>query len=122
MFSPCFQVAKTINVALRDRPLERKLGLIIFVESAIGLLNLKDVCQKGTELSLRSGTFQLEGVVFGSDDFCADIGKVSFQMISLSTKSELNFGHGTVTLSTICLVKLVNFYSLNEPLCKQTFG
>ena len=101
MFSPCFQVAKTINVALRDHPLERKLGLIIFVESAIGLLNLKDVCQKGTELSLRSRTFQLEGVVFGSDDFCADIGKVSFQMISLSAKNELNFGHGTVTLSTI---------------------
>lgn len=67
-------IAKTINVALRNRSLETKLGLIIFVESAIGLLNLKDVCQKGTELSLRSGTFQLEGVVFGSDDFCADIG------------------------------------------------
>ena len=73
-----FQVAKTINAALSERPLETKLGLIIFVESAIGLLNLKDVCQKGTELSLRSGMFQLEGVVFGSDDFCADIGKVSF--------------------------------------------
>lgn len=67
-------VMKTIHSALKDRQLESKLGLIIFIESAIGLMNLRDVCHKGTELSLRSSTLQLEGVVFGSDDFCADIG------------------------------------------------
>ena len=73
------QVTKIISSALKDRPIETKIGLIIFVESAIGLLNLRDVCQIGMETSLRSSTFQLEGVVFGSDDFCADIGNTVYK-------------------------------------------
>lgn len=44
------------------------------MESALGLLNLRDVCAKGTELSLRSSIFNVDGLVFGSDDYCADIG------------------------------------------------
>ena len=51
-----------------------KLNLVIFVESAIGLLNLQNLCARGVQLSL-TGPFHLDGVVFGSDDFCADIGK-----------------------------------------------
>ena len=50
-----------------------KLNLVIFVESAVGLLNLQDTCQRGIQLS-ETGPFHLDGVVFGSDDFCADIG------------------------------------------------
>ncbi|XP_033118530.1 citramalyl-CoA lyase, mitochondrial-like [Anneissia japonica] len=50
-----------------------KAKLVIFVESAIGLLNLRDILAEGIELS-KTVPFHLEGVVFGSDDFCADIG------------------------------------------------
>ena len=67
---------------MKDRSIETKIGLIIFVESAIGLLNLRDVCQIGMETSLRSSTFQLEGVVFGSDDFCADIGNTVWKNVN----------------------------------------
>ncbi|XP_064618421.1 citramalyl-CoA lyase, mitochondrial-like [Liolophura sinensis] len=59
--------------ALDDRALAEKLRLVIFVESAIGIINLEPVCRRGLELS-KSGPYKLDGVVFGSDDFCADIG------------------------------------------------
>lgn len=59
--------------ALDGRTLAEKMRLVIFVESAIGILNLESVCRRGLELS-KSGPYKLDGVVFGSDDFCADIG------------------------------------------------
>lgn len=47
------------------------------VESAIGLMNLKDVFLRASQLSRSEQLYNLEGVVFGSDDFCADIGKAT---------------------------------------------
>lgn len=47
--------------------------LITYVESAQGVLNMRAILQKATEFSAK-GVFHLDGVVFGSDDFCADIG------------------------------------------------
>lgn len=47
--------------------------LIIYVESARGLLDLRDICQHSVELSEYTN-IRLAGVVFGSDDFCANIG------------------------------------------------
>lgn len=40
----------------------------------MGLLRLANICEEGQRLS-QTAPFTLEGVVFGSDDFCADIGK-----------------------------------------------
>jgi citrate lyase subunit beta-like protein len=54
---------------------KRKLevNLLTYVESAKGLLDLKEICNHAIELS-EFNLFNLEGVVFGSDDFCASIG------------------------------------------------
>ena len=41
----------------------------------MGLLRLANICEEGQRLS-QTAPFTLEGVVFGSDDFCADIGKM----------------------------------------------
>ena len=36
---------------------------------------MKDLCQHCILLQEQGALFNLEGAVFGSDDFCADIGK-----------------------------------------------
>ncbi|GAB1598991.1 citramalyl-CoA lyase, mitochondrial-like [Argonauta hians] len=51
-----------------------KPALITSIETSIGLLNLQAVLQRFTELSQTGCHFYLDGVLFGSDDFCADIG------------------------------------------------
>jgi len=73
-----------VQSLLKDRKLKNKISLVLFVESALGLLNLRDVCTKGTELSLRSLTFNIDGLVFGSDDYCADIGEFSYSIFKFS--------------------------------------
>lgn len=50
-----------------------KLSLVLFVESAKSLLNLAKICENAIQL-LNNEMFRLDGLVFGSDDFCADIG------------------------------------------------
>lgn len=45
-----------------------------YVESAHGLMNLKDILTKAWDYS-KDRHYKIDGVVFGSDDFCADIGK-----------------------------------------------
>ena len=57
------------------KKLDKKLRLMIFTESARSLLYLPQICRIGIELS-RNSPFILDGVVFGSDDFCANIGKI----------------------------------------------
>ncbi|XP_046556214.1 citramalyl-CoA lyase, mitochondrial-like isoform X1 [Haliotis rubra] len=49
--------------------------LLTYVESAQGVLNMQDVLQRARQYSTQ-GVFYMDGVVFGSDDFCADIGAV----------------------------------------------
>ncbi|XP_077977563.1 citramalyl-CoA lyase, mitochondrial-like [Glandiceps talaboti] len=66
-------VSEKLALALSGRELSQQIKLVIFIESAIALLHLKDILEKGVELS-KNGPFVLDGVVFGSDDFCADIG------------------------------------------------
>lgn len=71
------------------------VNVIIYVESARGLLDLRRVCKTAVELSDDS-RFPFQGVVFGSDDFCADIGATrtaeamelltARQMIVMTTK------------------------------------
>lgn len=44
------------------------------METATGLINLIDTCKRGQSLCTEGANFVLDGIVFGSDDFCADIG------------------------------------------------
>lgn len=47
--------------------------LVTYVESAHGLINFKEILTKAAAFS-HQGHFHLDGAVFGSDDFVADIG------------------------------------------------
>uniref|UniRef100_A0A3B3U879 Citramalyl-CoA lyase, mitochondrial n=1 Tax=Poecilia latipinna TaxID=48699 RepID=A0A3B3U879_9TELE len=58
---------------LKGRTLTEPVRLVTFVETAVGLLNFKAVCEEIRQLSPRAGLHH-DGVVFGSDDFCASIG------------------------------------------------
>lgn len=50
------------------------LNLIIYIESPKGLLNLREIMQTATKLS-ENGKILPSALVFGSDDFCASLGK-----------------------------------------------
>lgn len=61
---------------LKGRKLLRPIYLVTFVETAIGLLNFKSVCEEVLRRGLQAG-LQLDGVVFGAEDFRASIGATS---------------------------------------------
>ncbi|KAJ8964398.1 hypothetical protein NQ314_004935 [Rhamnusium bicolor] len=52
---------------------DNKINLIIFIESAMAFVNLVDICKSAVQLSKRFN-FVPTTLVFGSDDFCANIG------------------------------------------------
>ncbi|KAG7467097.1 hypothetical protein MATL_G00149690 [Megalops atlanticus] len=58
---------------LKGRTLPEPIRLVTFVETAVGLLNFKAVCEEVCRLGPKAGLHH-DGVVFGSDDFCASIG------------------------------------------------
>ena len=51
-----------------------KMGLIMFIESARSLLDIDSICSAARQLSEEGAPFVPEALVFGSDDFAADIG------------------------------------------------
>lgn len=57
---------------LSDRPNEKPVRVVIFTETAVGLLHLPQILEECKKVSDKSLLF--EAVVFGSDDFCASIG------------------------------------------------
>ncbi|XP_040847474.1 citramalyl-CoA lyase, mitochondrial [Ochotona curzoniae] len=61
---------------LKGRKLEQPMNLIPFVETAMGLLNFKAVCEEMLRIGPTVGLF-LDGVVFGGEDFRASIGATS---------------------------------------------
>ncbi|KAM5275343.1 citramalyl-CoA lyase, mitochondrial isoform 2-T2 [Hipposideros larvatus] len=61
---------------LKGRKLEQPLNLIPFVETAMGLLNFKAVCEEAVKTGPQVGLF-LDAVVFGGEDFRASIGATS---------------------------------------------
>ncbi|XP_074640922.1 citramalyl-CoA lyase, mitochondrial-like isoform X2 [Tubulanus polymorphus] len=65
--------AEEFKKNLGDRKLEKKIALTIMIETALGFTFMREICKKGCELSEKE-QFNLEGVVFGTDDFAADIG------------------------------------------------
>ncbi|XP_056145973.1 citramalyl-CoA lyase, mitochondrial [Lampris incognitus] len=58
---------------LKGRALAEPVRLVTFVETAVGLLNFKAVCEEVRRIAPEAGLHH-DGVVFGSDDFCASIG------------------------------------------------
>ena len=51
------------------------MGLIMFIETARSLLDIDIICQEAWNLSSRPGSVLCPvALVFGSDDFAADIG------------------------------------------------
>jgi 2-keto-3-deoxy-L-rhamnonate aldolase RhmA len=64
---------------LRDQRAKRKLDtpvirLLTQVESALGLLNLRDLCDVDRSGISESLTLVHDGIVLGGDDFAASIG------------------------------------------------
>nr|XP_015821475.2 citramalyl-CoA lyase, mitochondrial [Nothobranchius furzeri] len=59
--------------SLKGRTLTEPVRLITFVETAVGLLNFKTVCEEIRHIAPKAALHH-DGVVFGSDDFCASIG------------------------------------------------
>ncbi len=87
-----FQFADALKKTMAEKNISQKFNLVIFVESAIGLLNLQNICARGVQLSL-SGPFHLDGVVFGSDDFCADIGIMQITQYDFCSKDIKKMSH-----------------------------
>ncbi|XP_014679659.1 PREDICTED: citrate lyase subunit beta-like protein, mitochondrial, partial [Priapulus caudatus] len=67
------KICYKLQVHLQQYNLSVKVNLILYIESAQGLINLREICSKGIDKSAL-GSFQLDGIVFGSDDYIADIG------------------------------------------------
>ncbi|KAG3293323.1 citramalyl-CoA lyase, mitochondrial isoform X9 [Ictidomys tridecemlineatus] len=61
---------------LKGRKLEQPMNLIPFVETAMGLLNFKAVCEETLRIGPQVGLL-LDAVVFGGEDFRASIGATS---------------------------------------------
>ncbi|XP_074006924.1 citramalyl-CoA lyase, mitochondrial [Numenius arquata] len=61
---------------LKGRTLVEPVNFIPFVETAVGLLNFKAVCEEALRTGSQVG-FHLDAVVFGGEDFRASIGATS---------------------------------------------
>lgn len=56
--------------------------VILMIESARALLNLERICQRAEE-KFSKLPYVLDALIFGSDDFCASIGKYDVANYSL---------------------------------------
>jgi len=63
----------TSTAILKRVKSKTRMNLIIFIESAQALLALPEICKAAWQLSV-STHFIPDALVFGSDDYCADIG------------------------------------------------
>lgn len=68
-------IFETINEQVKQYKDFTNLNIFFYMESAISLINLNDIIKTALKLSADKydKKFNLEGFVFGSDDFCADI-------------------------------------------------
>jgi len=55
------------------------------------MLSLPDICQRANEISEMGAPFVLEGLVFGSDDYLANIGKITHRLGLLYCHSSCAF-------------------------------
>ena len=49
-------------------------NLITYVESGEAVMNMREILAQAMQHSSR-GVYKIDAVIFGSDDYCADIGK-----------------------------------------------
>jgi len=56
------------------RKSEHTFNMIIFAESPLAMLRLESICMRAAELSELGAPARLCGIVFGSDDYCANLG------------------------------------------------
>jgi citrate lyase subunit beta-like protein len=87
LFPKCVFVPKTntvddilwlyekLDFQFKKFDIKSDLSLFFYMESAIGLINLNEIIKSSIMLSKEkyNNRFRLEGFVFGSDDFCADV-------------------------------------------------
>jgi len=70
--------ASTFRNIFKTNNMDCPLRLVVFTESAEGLLDLREILSRLKKLSCVSdkegAAYVLEGVVFGSDDYCASVG------------------------------------------------
>ncbi|XP_022908887.1 citramalyl-CoA lyase, mitochondrial-like [Onthophagus taurus] len=59
-----------VNNSIKD---EEQINLVMYIEDALAMINLVDLCKSAFELS-KTSKFKLTSLIFGSDDFCASIG------------------------------------------------
>ncbi|KAK6019111.1 HpcH/HpaI aldolase/citrate lyase family protein [Ostertagia ostertagi] len=67
-----FDIFRTNYTA--ERVTDTNTRLVIWIESARALLDMPRILSSTLNLHKNSGFFKLDAVVFGSDDYCADIG------------------------------------------------
>ncbi|OQV21803.1 Citrate lyase subunit beta-like protein, mitochondrial [Hypsibius exemplaris] len=68
-------LANRLGLILSGRITQAPLRLILYIESAHALMQMRRLLKTALSLADGSGSlFALDGVVFGSDDYCADIG------------------------------------------------
>ncbi|PIO56248.1 HpcH/HpaI aldolase/citrate lyase family protein, partial [Teladorsagia circumcincta] len=66
-----FDIFRTNYTA--QRVTDTNTRLVIWIESARALLDMPRILSSTLNLHKNSGFFKLDAVVFGSDDYCADI-------------------------------------------------
>lgn len=52
---------------------DKSINLIMYIETAMAMISLPDLCRSALDLS-KNSKFTLSTLIFGSDDFCANIG------------------------------------------------
>ena len=87
LFNSCFKSKFTSG---------KKVGLIIFVESVRALIQLEHICLAAKQLENKSALVA-ECLVFGSDDFVADIG---------ATRTTVNINLHVVIVGSDCPTKI----------------
>lgn len=58
----------------RDPDFDGIIFMLAQVESALGLLNLRSICESDRDSETESMVMRLDGLIIGGDDFSADIG------------------------------------------------
>lgn len=54
---------------------KKPINLIIYIESPLAFVNLTEICKTAHLLGEKTSNFTPVALVFGSDDFCANLGK-----------------------------------------------
>ncbi|TKR57508.1 hypothetical protein L596_030762 [Steinernema carpocapsae] len=74
-----------------ERITNTQTRLIIFIETARALLDMPRIVNAAVNLHRSSGFFKLDAVVFGYDDYCADIGATRSLELSESVYARQRF-------------------------------